>query len=217
MLQVVEVRGEAEDRHDLGGDDDVEAVLARIAVGGAAERADDVAQRAVVHVEHAPPGDAAHVDAELVALVDVVVDQRGEQVVGEADGVEVAGEVEVDVLHRHDLGVAAAGRAALHAEHGPERGLAQADHRLLADVVERVAEADRGRGLALAGRRRGDRGDQDELAVRPALERVEIVERDLGLVVAVGLERARPGCRACRGDLARSAASWPPGRSRCRS
>ena len=30
---------------------------------------------------------------------------------------EVAGEVQVDVLHRHDLGVAAAGRAALHAEH----------------------------------------------------------------------------------------------------
>ena len=77
-----------------------------------------------------------------------------EQVVGERDGVEVAGEMEVDVLHRHDLRVAAAGRAALHAEHRPERRLAQADHRLLADLVERVAEADRGRGLALARRRR---------------------------------------------------------------
>ena len=47
-------------------------------------RADgDLAQRAVVHVQHALPGDAAHVEAELVAVVDVVVDHRGQQVVGE--------------------------------------------------------------------------------------------------------------------------------------
>ena len=74
--------------------------------------------------------------AEPVAPVDVVVDHRGEQVVRRRDGVEVAGEVEVDVLHRHDLGIAAAGGAALDAEAGPERGLAQAHHRLLADAVE---------------------------------------------------------------------------------
>ena len=50
--------------------------------------------------------------------------------------------MEVDVLHRYDLRVAAAGRAALDAEAGPERRLAQAAHRLLADEVEAVAEAD---------------------------------------------------------------------------
>ena len=52
-----------------------------IAVGDAAERADDLAQRPVVHVHDAAPGDAAGVDAERVAPVDVVVDQRREQVV----------------------------------------------------------------------------------------------------------------------------------------
>src|SRR5262249_23089383 len=111
-----------------------------------------------------------------------------EQVVRERDGVEVAGEVQVDVLHRHDLRVPAAGGAALHAEHRPQRGLAQADHRLLADVIQRVAEADRGGGLALAGRAGADGGDQDELCVRPGLQAVQVVERDLRLVVPVGLE-----------------------------
>jgi formate--tetrahydrofolate ligase len=48
--------------------------------------------------------------------------------------------VQVDVFHRHDLGLAATGRAALHAEAGAERGLAQAHHRPLADPVECVAE-----------------------------------------------------------------------------
>ena len=33
LFQILEAGGQAEDRHDLGGHDDVEAVLARIAVG----------------------------------------------------------------------------------------------------------------------------------------------------------------------------------------
>ena len=131
-----EVARDGEDAHDLGGGGDVEAGLARVAVGGAAERDDEVAQRAVVHVDRAAPADPQRVDAELVAVVDRGVDQRREQVVRGADRVDVAGEVEVEVLHRHDLGVAAAGRAALDAEHGAERRLAQARDRALADVAE---------------------------------------------------------------------------------
>ena len=92
----------------------------------AAEPDDDVAQRAVVEVDDPLPGDGPRVDAERVAVVHVVVDQRGEQVVRGRDGGEVTGEVQVDVGHRHDLGVAAAGRAALHAEHRTHRRLAQA-------------------------------------------------------------------------------------------
>ena len=127
--------------------------------------------------------------AEPVAPVDVVVDHGGEQVVRRGDGVEVAGEVQVDVLHRHHLGIAAARRAALDAEAGPERGLAQAHHRLLADAVERVAEADRRRRLALAGGRRTDGGDEDELAVLAILQPIDVAEGQLGLRRAVGDER----------------------------
>ena len=49
------------------------------------------------------------------------------------DRVEIAGEMEVDRLHRNDLGIAAAGRAAFDAETGAKRGLAQRDDGLLAD------------------------------------------------------------------------------------
>ena len=164
---------------------DVEAGLAGEAVGGAAERGDDRAQRPVVHVDGAAPGDAADVDIELVAPIDMVVDHRREQIVGGADGMEIAGEMQVDVFHRHDLRVAAAGGAALHPEAGAERGLANADDGLLADGIERIAETDRGRGLAFAGRGRGDGGDEDQLAVGPLRERGDVVERDLGLVMPV--------------------------------
>ena len=60
LFEVLEVAGQAQDRHHLGGDRDVEPALARKAVGDAAERAHDLAQRPVVHVHDAPPGDAAH-------------------------------------------------------------------------------------------------------------------------------------------------------------
>ena len=185
LLEVGPRLGEAEDRHQLGGDDDVEALLAGEPVGVAAEGDGDLAQGPVVHVEHALPGDAADVDVELVAVVHVVVDQRSQQVVGGGDRREVAGEVEVDVGHRHDLAVAAAGRAALHAEHRPHRRLAQAGHRPLPHPVQGVGEAHRGRGLALARRRRRERGHQHQPAERPVGERRQVGQVDLRLVVAV--------------------------------
>ena len=95
----------------------------------------------------------------------MVVEKSGQQVVGSADGVEVASEVQVDILHGDDLSVAAAGSAALDAEHGAERGLAQADHGVLAELVERVGKADGRGGLALARGGGADSGDEDQLCL----------------------------------------------------
>jgi len=170
---------------NLRGYDDVETVLAREAVADAAQAHGDVAQCAVVHVHHALPGDASHVEAQFIAMVDVVVDQRREQVVREADRAEIPGEMQVDVLHRHDLCVSAARRTAFHAEHRSQARLAQANHRLLADLVERVSESHRGRRLALARGRGTQRGDQNELAVGFVLQGLDVVERDFRLVMAV--------------------------------
>src|SRR5262249_5249735 len=136
-------------------------------------------------------GDGRGISPRLMARVDVIVEERRWQIVGRADGMQVASEMQVDVIHRHDLGVATAGGAAFDAEAWPERGLANAEHRLLAEIVERIGEADRGGGLALAGRRRGDRRNQDQLAVGSIFERLDEIHRHLGLVVAVRLEVLR--------------------------
>ena len=186
--QVLQVRRDGHDRHDLGGGGDVEAGLARDAVELAAEPRDDVAQVAVVDVDDAAPGDRHRVELRLVAVQLVRVDEGREQVVGGRDGVDVAGEVEVQVLHRHDLRPAAAGRAALDAEDGPERRLAQGEHRLLADHAEALRQRDGGRRLALAGRGRRDRRDVDDLRVGAALQALQHAELDLGLVAAVQLD-----------------------------
>jgi len=64
-------------------------------------------------------------------------------------------------------GTAATGCPALDAENRPHRGLAQADHRLPAQAVQRITQTDGGRGLALARRRGADGRDQHQLRTRP--------------------------------------------------
>ena len=198
--KVLQVGREREDRHHLARRRDVEPRLGRDSVLGAAEAADDAPQLSVGDVDRPPPRDCR--DLGLVAVEPVRVDERREQVVRRRDRVHVAGEVEVDVLHRHHLGVAASGRATLDAEDRPERRLPQREHRATADLAESLRQRDRGRRLALARRRRRDRGDVDQLRVRRIGEAVEDREIDLRLVAAEELELVRldPGLGRDVGD-----------------
>ena len=65
------------------------------------------------------------------------------------DGVHIAGEMQVDVFHRDDLGPAAAGSAALDAEDRTEGRLAQGEADVLAFKLERIGQTDGNGGLAL--------------------------------------------------------------------
>ena len=185
LFQILQVLRQAEDRHDFRRDGDVEPRLAREPVGHTSERAVDLPQSPVVHVNHTPPDDAAGVDFQRVAPVDMIVDHRRQQVVGAGDGVEVPGEMKVHFLHRHHLRHTATCRASLHPEIRAQRRLADADDSLLADPVQTVTKTN-GRGrLALARRGRVDRRHQDQLAILVALNRVDETLADLGLVMAV--------------------------------
>ena len=146
-------------------------------------------------IHAALPGDAAGVDVQRVALLDGVVDHGRQQVVGGADGVDVAGKVEVDVLHGDHLGVAAAGRAPLDAEHRTEAGFPQAEHRAFPQGAHGIGQAHAGGGLALARRRGADGGDQNQPPLGPFGLGQFVAE--LGFVPPVGdhliFRHAEPG------------------------
>lgn len=133
--EIGSVGGEGEHGHDLAGLVDLKKTLAREAVEGAAEAGDDAAQAAVVDRDGARPGDLEGIEAEGVAVAEVGVDHRGEQVVRGADGVAVAREAEVDELGWVHLRASAAGAAPLGAEDGAEAGLAEGGDAGLADPV----------------------------------------------------------------------------------
>ena len=165
FLEVADARRQAQDCHDLGGDGDIEAVLARHALGLTANAVDDVAQLTVVHIDDALPSDALNVNTELIALLDVVIKHGGQQVVGSTDSVEVAGKVQVDILHGDDLSPTAAGSTALNAKDGAERRLAQGHGTLDAATTQAIGQTDGRGGLALARRRWVDSGHEDELGL----------------------------------------------------
>ena len=185
-LQVFNRGGQAENRHDFRSHGNVKSVLAGSAVALSAEPVHQKAQLAVIHVHAALPGNAPHIDAQCIALLNVVVEHGCQQVVGRPDGMEVTGKMQVDVLHGHHLSIPAAGCSALDAEYRPQGRLAQRDGHVLSDAPESIAQADGRGGLSLACRRRGDRGHQDQLSVlfRPGLEHSRV---DLGLVAPIGL------------------------------
>ena len=124
-----------------------------------AQTIDDVAQLAVVHIDHALPGDLRHIEAQFVALLDVVVDHGCQQVVGSADSMEITGEMKVDIFHRNDLRITAACRTPFDAEHGPQARLAQRYDYIFADAGQGIGQADCRCGLTLACGRRVYSGD----------------------------------------------------------
>ena len=186
-LQIVQIARQAQDRHHFGGDGDVEPALTRETVGRTAKRLRDVSECPVVHVHHAPPHDPPHVDIERIAPMNMVVDHRREQIVRAGDRMEIAGKMEVDVLHRHDLRIAAAGRAALGPEARTQAWFAQSQHRPAPGAVERIGEPYRRGRFAFARRRRVDRCDQDQLAL--AAWHKEGGEVDLSLEMPIWLDR----------------------------
>ena len=95
----------------------------------------------------------------------MVVEHGGQQVIGSADSVEVAGKVQVDVLHRDDLGPTAAGGTALYAKDGTERRLAQGHGALDTATAQAIGQTDGRGGLTLARRRGVDGGHEDELGL----------------------------------------------------
>ena len=101
----------------------------------------------------------------------------------------IASEMEVEALHRNDLRIAPAGGAALDAEGGAHRRLAQGQHPLLADVLETLGQPDGGRGLALAERSGGDGGHQDVFGARAIGQLLDGGQIDLGDVASVLLEQ----------------------------
>ena len=182
--QVFAAGGQAKNRHDLrrGGDDESAGAIGRIAARIHAHH--NVAQRAVVHVQRARPGDGGRIDVERIAEVEMRIDERGQQIVRRSDGVEVAVEMEIDFLAGLHLRAPAACSAALHAEDRAQRRLARGDDGLAANARQALGKADGNHRLALA--RRGGRGgcDKNEPAARRKFGIAQQVKPDLGAVGA---------------------------------
>ena len=182
--QVVLVLCKTENSHNLRCRSDVKSRLAYNAIGFAAHTGYDVAQSAVVNVEHAVPQNLAQSETVVTVLVHVVVEQCSDSVVSRSDSVEVASEVQVNLVHRQHLGVATATRTALHSEYRTERRLTQSADSVLADVVQTESQTDSNGSLADTSLCRCNGCNEYEVAVLHTLL-VDKACRNLSHIVAV--------------------------------
>ena len=98
-------------------------------------------------------------------LIDIVVEQGCNHVVGRGDRMEVAREVEIDLVHRQHLCIAPAGGTAFLTEAGTEGRLTQCHDSILADGVHAERQTHADRRLADAGLGGTDSGHEDEVVL----------------------------------------------------
>ena len=100
----------------------------------------------------------------------------------------ITGEVQVDVLHRHDLRIAAARCTALDTHDWSQGGLADRHHRLAPGSAHGIGQADQHGGLALAGGCWAHCRHEYELAlfIDALTLRLQRGNIDLGLGSAIG-------------------------------
>ena len=128
----------------------------------------------------------------------MVVQHGAAQVVGRGDGVHVPCEVEVDVLHGQNLGIAAAGRPALDAEHRPQRGLPQGNDGVFADLLHGLSQTCGSGGFPLTGWGGIDCCHQHQLAVGLICQTDKGPFVDLGFIFPVELQLVLLDTQLCR-------------------
>ena len=163
------VFGKRDDGHDFRSRGDDETGLAASTFFFTVERNMNVAQRAVVHVDGARPGDAVGMETQFVAVKKMSVNQRCEQIVRRGDGVKIPMKMKIDFRAGLDLREAATRGAALHAKNRAERRFARSDDDFFPDVREALRQADGSDGLPFPRSRGRGRGDDNQFPA--ALER----------------------------------------------
>ena len=103
LPQIVEITGKAQNGHDFAGDADLEAVEAGRAVCFTAQSDFNPPQSTVVHIHTAAEYHPFGVNIKHIPLMNMIVNQGGKQVVGSGNGMNIAGKVQVDLLHRQHL------------------------------------------------------------------------------------------------------------------
>ncbi len=161
--------GQAEDRHDLAGRRDVEPRLARARPacgrpGRSTISRKDRSFMSSARFQSTRRGSSRRSSPKWSRLSIAAASRLWAAVIAWKSPVNWR----LIVVRRLEPGSRRRRSPPLAAEDRAHRGLPQRQARPLADLRQPLGQADRGRRLPLAGRRRRDRRDQDQLARRPA-------------------------------------------------
>ena len=105
LFHVLQVSGQTQNSHHLRGHGNIKASLTRNAMGFAPHADYHMTESTVIQVQYTLPSDTANINIQGIPLLDMIVNNRRQQIVGCGNSVEIAGEMKVNILHRHHLGI----------------------------------------------------------------------------------------------------------------
>ena len=181
--KIIDACSKTHDSHDFRSRSDIEACLCLDAVL-IADTGDDAAETTVVYVHHAAPENLLQLESLCLVLETVVVQEGSNHVVGLCNGMEIASEMEINLIHRQNLGVTATCSTTLHAEARTQRWFAKSHYSLLANLLHTQGETHGYGGLAITSLGRTDSGNEDEMMVLKLVS-VNSVRSNLSDVTAV--------------------------------
>ena len=76
----------------------------------------DITQITVIHIKAALPYNLAGIDLQFIPLLDMIIKQGCQQVIGRCNCMEVSGKMQIQIFHRNNLGISAAGSPSLYAK-----------------------------------------------------------------------------------------------------
>jgi hypothetical protein len=130
----------------------------------AIQRHGNVAKRAVIHVHRARPADSIGIEIQFIAVEEMGVNQRGEQILRGGNRMKIAMEMKVDLFAGLDLRESAPSGATFGPEKGTEGGLPGGNDRSLPESREALSKSDCCDGFALAGNRWRRRRNENEFS-----------------------------------------------------
>ncbi len=145
----------------------------------------DVAQDPVVHIHATLPDNLPAVNLKLISLLDMVIQQSGQKIVGRGNRMKISRKVKIQLLHGYHLCISAACCPALDAKTGSQRRLPQGNDCLFSKPAESLPQAYACRRLPFSCRSRIDRRHQNQLSVRFFLNLFQIFIGNLRLIPAV--------------------------------
>ena len=141
--QITHIFGKAKNCHNLRSRSNIETGLLGNPVRFRSEADNDAAQRTVVHVKHSPPKNFFQSETFCLVLIEIIIEQGGNHVMGRSDGMKISGKMEVNFVHRKHLCISPTGCSSLHSETWTERRLAKSDNRILSNFIQSQSETDR--------------------------------------------------------------------------
>ena len=181
--KIIDACCKTHDSHDFRSRSDIEASLCLDAVL-ISYTGDDAAETTVVYVHHAAPENLLQLESLCLVLETVVIQEGSNHVVGLCNGMEIASEMEINLIHRQNLGVTATCSTTLHAEARTQRWFAKSHYSLLANLLHTQGETHGYGGLAITSLGRTDSGNEDEMMVLKLVS-VNFVRSNLSDVTAV--------------------------------